>query len=483
MIKDVFIATDRTVEHLPWIYEGRVWKYWEKPMPTDYPESSSEFSQTFSSEEEKDAVTELEDTINDPDGVVADLIPATSYLRDYVGTYDVVAEPGVKTLLSPEKVGDADVIVAHYVKGEPNENEEEPAAPGEWVIVEDAEVIDGYVWGTLDSFSPVAVFKVGLEMVVYTSGTVIANGNPVLIDQDDNNDVYITNLNNNKKVKIPGRPLIIGGTYWTGDCKATSVTVKGVNFQTLGVFAGSYINPQGDPFKNETVKVTVVDSNISFVTGPCGAVKTDSLNYNFKDSIIKDYIGSGESIIGGKDAGTVNPDSTNKYANHNVSYNLDNVECDLVYVGGNCGYTWTGKGNCVAKNSKFGYYIAGGSNGTTEDSYIEATDCEIETMQSNNRGGVGNVSMKLKGNNKIANFFLLGDANDSTVNGTTNFVKAEIEKGAESNYNIAIGTQAGVAADQAVVDAVVGSLKISRGASFVISDADKKLLGEKLIIK
>lgn len=480
MMQDIFVATDPRVEHLPWIYTGRVFKYWEKLMPTDYPESSSEFSLTFKSEEEKSAVEELEDTINDPDGVVAQAIPATEYLRDYVGTYDVVAEPGERTLLSPEKVNGDNVLVLHYVKGEPDGEEE---VPGEWVKVEDAEIENGYVWGTLDGFSPVSVFLVEPEIAVYTSGTVICNGNPVLVDQDDNNDVYITNLNNGKKVKIPGRPLIIGGNYWTGDCKASNVTVKGVNFPTLGVFGGSYIDPEGDPYKVGTAKVTVIDSNISFVTGPCGAVKTDSLNYNFKNSIIKDYIGSGESIIGGKDAGTVNPDSTNKYANHNVSYTLDTVECDLVYVGGNCGYTWTGNGNCVAKNSKFGYYIAGGSNGTTDNSYIEATDCEIETMQSNNRGGVGEVSMKLIGNNKITNFFLLGDANDSTVNGTTKSVKAEIEKGAESNYNLAIGTQAGVAADQAVVDEVVKSVKISRGANFIISDADRKLLGEKLIIK
>ena len=480
--KDVFIATDRNVEHLPWIYEGRVWKYWEKIMPTNYPDSSSTFSLSFDSEESRAAVEELEDTVADPEGVIAQNMPANSFLRDYVGTYNVEGTPGELTLLSPEKVNTDSVVALHYVEAA-EDSEENQDAPGTWEVVEDAQVIDGYVWGTLESFSPIAIFTYAPDMEVYSSGLVIPNGNPVLFTQEDE-DVYVTNQNTGAKVKVPGRLLVIGGTYWEGDCASTSITFKGIKKTDAGIFAGSYINPESEvSAKLGDVKVTVVDSEISFVTGPCGAVKTESLKYNFKNSIIKDYIGSGESIIGGKDAGTKDPDSTNKYANHVVSYELDGVECDLVYAGGNCGYTWTGKCNIVAKNSKFGYYIAGGSNGTTENCYIEAEDCEIVTFQTNNRGIVGTVEGKFKGGNKVENFFLLGDANDSTVNGTTAKVKVDIDKGAGSNYNIAIGTQAGVAADQEVVDAVIDTVKISRGANFEISDADSKLLGDKLIIK
>ena len=122
---------------LPKIWQARIQKYWDKVMPANYPKSDSVFSLTFDNAEDKAAVTEFEETIKSEESVVATSIPEGHFFTEYLGCYDVttdvdpIPEEGIYTLLSPEKVTTNDTVTAlHY------EN-------GEWVVVEDAAVVDG----------------------------------------------------------------------------------------------------------------------------------------------------------------------------------------------------------------------------------------------------------------------------------------------------------------------------------------------------
>ena len=160
---------------LPKIWQGRITKFWDRVLPSNFPSSSSEFSLNYATNEEKEAVEEFESTLGTEESPAVEFIGEGNFVSNYFGTYDVSGETGVLTLLSPEKVDTNDEIIAlHYVNDE-------------WTKVEDAQVIDGYVWGTLTDFSPIAIIAIKKEISVETRDYlkvpkyVVAWGNPVRI--------------------------------------------------------------------------------------------------------------------------------------------------------------------------------------------------------------------------------------------------------------------------------------------------------------
>ena len=137
---------------LPKLWLARIPDIWDRHMPANYPVSSSEFSLSFGDEETRNAVIEMEHNLGTDESIITEeILPENCVMTGYVGTYDVLAESGVETLLSPERVDTDNVIAMHYAVTDGEEN-------GEWVQIEDIEVRDGYVWGTLTDFSPIAIF-------------------------------------------------------------------------------------------------------------------------------------------------------------------------------------------------------------------------------------------------------------------------------------------------------------------------------------
>lgn len=467
-------------EKLPKIWAGRIKKYWDKVMPANYPKSSSEFSLTFAGEE-KEVVDAFEADVATE---AAAAIDEGYFASEYIATYDVTGTPGEKTLLCPEAVtpGDLEEVKAlHY-------NEETES----WDNIEDIEVDEnGYVWGTLESFSPIAIILVKRDIEVLVPSYfpskkfIVANGNPISVYQDDNNTIFVKNLNSGKVLEATGITHIVGGTADGTSIGSTNVNVKGVvdSSNVLVIFAGSCWYSDAEEFVPVYVKeanATITDSVIRGVTGSAGAVRTEKANIVIKNTKLY-YSASCMVTINGKDCnGHADTDLTDKQYLKYFNGIIDGSEIEWAYFGGNSGYTYTHDGVLKVTNSKItGGLTCAGSNGTTNVANVEVENSEIESLQSCNRGFANDITIKVK-DCTIANMFALGDANDTSVNGIAKKVKLDTDKG---TYNFAIGTQDGVAATADVVENVITSVKFSRSADLTISEQDKLLLGNKLIIK
>lgn len=464
---------------LPKIWQGRITKFWDRVLPSNFPSSSSEFSLNYATNEEKEAVEEFESTLGTEESPAVEFIGEGNFVSNYFGTYDVSGETGVLTLLSPEKVDTNDEIIAlHYVNDE-------------WTKVEDAQVIDGYVWGTLTDFSPIAIIAIKKEISVETRDYlkvpkyVVAWGNPVRIYTEEDK-IVCENTATGYKINMTDEAVnsVIGGCLEQGDIESVDVTVLGVTNANLNVLGGSYCYDKNDFSKVGNVEkstVKVIDSTIRSVTGGLCSCRMKEFNIVASNSNIKSHIGAGESINqkDGKNVNTYDTIGLGSYSwTRNFNVVLDNSYCELIYAGTNCGYTYVENGIATLTNgSKADWFIAGGSNGkTTNSTLIVEKDSKVGIMQSTNRGEVSNVVMKAN-DSTVDNLFIYGDATDKTVNGIVDKVKVDTGAG---KYNILLGTQAGKAVT--TVDEVE-YVKVSRSADITISDSDKEILGKKFVVK
>ena len=465
---------------LPKIWQGRIQKYWDKiiPSPSTYPASNSTFSTSFDSEEETAAVSEFENQLGTEESVVPELLPEGTYASNYVGTYNVTAVDGERTLLSPERVSSENVVALHY-DGE------------SWNVVEDAEVVDGFVWGTLESFSPIAIFEYRKDIHFETSVPgipgipkfIVCEGNPVKVEyKEDDQKTYITNQNTGKTTELENvRSYIIGGSIDGTAIDATSITL--VNIRTNAVInkiiGGSVYVPEDEESFATVGTVNVMSENspiIGALTGSFGAVRTDKVVYNLKNVQRNLFLGCGESFA------RVNPpvpDLSNRAWAKEVVYSFENVNSDLAFLGQNCEYFYVDKTTASIKGGKFDYLISGGSNSRTNESTLDVKDAKIGIYQTTNRGNVASAKATFT-NCEVENLFVGGDATDKTVTGTTGSLKYDINAG---TYNIVVGTEDGHPLTQADIDHIVDSIKVSRSAEVTISDELKAMLGDKYIVK
>lgn len=452
------------------IWLQRIAGYGELTIPDNFPSSSSEFSLDFTKEEE-DAIKEMEANLGTEESIVKDEdLPANTLLAGYVGTFDVTGTPGEETLLSPIRVNTTDVVAYHL-----NDSNE---GTGVWTKIEDAHVVDGYVYGTLDSFSPIAVFTAKKDTYLDTSNKIckrpvfIANGIPVVIFKNDENKTIVKDANG-KETELPSNAYVFGGTVDGSTC-STSITVDGAAVSKI--LAGSFGE---DPEKPAVVtKATVNLINNAWVGGLTGsyyAVRTDEFVLNVNNAYAS-WIGNSESIWqdgpGHPDAGSM--DVMNLSAKQYVkkfTINADGLTCPLLFLGGNCGLTYTveGAGNFV--NSNIQYLICGGSNGGTEKtSKLEVRDSKVEFFQTNNRGFINNVHEVSFTNCEIVNLFVAGDSTDSTVTGTTGFVE-KIQVSKSTLEKLYAGTQGGVVVTSYDdLKAILGKIVISSSTDFAFGE-------------
>ena len=447
------------------VWLQRVDGYGELTIPDNYPASSSTFSLDFS-EEDKAAVAAMEANIGTDDSIVKpEDLPENTILGAYVGTFDVVGEPGVETLLSPVQINAPNAVAYHY-------NEEADS----WDQIEDAHVVDGYVYGTLDSFSPIAVFGVQRDTYLDTSNYVVkrplfvANGIPVVIYKDEEGKTVVKDANG-KITELPANAYVMGGTVDGSSIDSASVTVKGAKVSKI--LAGSFCD---DPEKPSMVKKAVVNlidnAWVGGLTGGYYASRIDEFTINATNAYVS-WIGSSESIWqdaagGAKNCGTMDVMSlaAKSYTNRFI-VNGDNLTCPLLFLGGNCGYTYTANASGNFKNSNIQYLISGGSNGGTDlVSKLNVVNSEIFIFQNNNRGFVKNVHEAKFEKSNIKNLFVLGDSTDSTVNGHTYKVeKIEVINGSTIEKLYA-GTQDGtVVTKYADLAAVLGKIVVCGSAS------------------
>lgn len=477
---------DISVEILPKIYLAVIPKYWYNPIPTDIPSSSSVFSLKYDTDEEFDAVKEMEANLNTGESIVTpEDIPENDTLSLYLGSYNVEGEPGELTLLNPNKIGNKDIgaVAYHYISGENDET------PGTWEKIEDAQVIDGYVWGTVDSFSPIAVFTTKpdtyyKENAEFMGGPAyIANGIPIVVSLNDKGKTIVTDAYG-KVTEIPATTVIVGGSY-DRDLESTNITVKGaVKFR--GIRAGSIRDGAAEtPLRVGKIIVNIedVDRASAGVTGSYGAVKTDEVEINIKNSKLS-FCGAGESICNGNDANAEWKQEGSlacKAWVKKARITLDNSFVETAFAGCNCGYMYTDDGSIIAKNgSSATWFLACGSNGRTNKGVATAENSTIEYMQTTNRGHDIEAELYVK-KSTVNYLFPTGDSTDKNVTGTIAKVKMEIDNG--SKANLYPGTNGGVVITAEDAEEIIDSIKISRSADITYKEDADIILKSKIKIK
>lgn len=465
---------------LPKIWMGRIQKYWDKFVPSNYPISSSSFSTNFKSDAAVVAVAKMEDEVVSENCIALEAIPENTYVSNYVGVYDVEGTPGELTLLCPEKVESENVVALHY-------NEETDS----WENIKDIQVIDGYVWGTLESFSPIAIFEYRNDIVII-DGTidgihkkcecvVVANGNSIKVYGEDDK-VFVVGPSG-IPVEITKKANIVGGTIDGTPIESTNVSVIGVKNRDLveRIYGGSVLN-NTDELPNttiNTINVTILDSDLNLVTGSAGAVRVNTSNVTIKDSVV-DNIATGQSMLTGIRDTSVSgkdPDYSCNVWVKNSNIFVSNSKIVLLFTAGNAGNQYTNNAYCKAENSKIDIFTAGGgSNGKTDFDIAELINCEIKVFQTVNRGKAGSVKTKIEKCN-IEKFYIGGEAEDKTVTGTTGSVKLDISTG---TYNFVIGTDGG---ELITTNDIVEYVKVSRSAEVTISEELLAILGSKYIVK
>ena len=471
---------DISVEILPKIYLAVIPKYWYCPIPTDIPVSSSVFSLKYDTDAEYDAVKEMESKLNTEESIVTpEDIPDKDRLSLYLGTYNVEGTPGELTLLNPNKIGikDIDAVAYHY-------NTETET----WDKIEDAQIIDGYVFGTVDSFSPIAVFTIKPDTYFVQEGqymncpTYVANGIPIVVSVNERGKTIVTDAYG-KVTEIPATTMIIGGSY-DRDLESTNITVKGA-VKFAGIRGGSVRDgAEETPLRVGKILINIedVDRVSSGVTGSYGAVRTEEIEINIKNSRLS-FCGAGESICNKNDANAEwgqNCSLASKAWIKKSKITLDNSFVECAYAGANCGYMFGDNVNIIAKNgSSATWFLSCGSNGATNKATATAIDSEIEYMQTTNRGPVNDSELVAK-DSTVNYLFVAGDSTDKTVTGTVNKSRVEVTNGKVNLYPGTLGGKAMTSEDaQKVVDVV----KISRTTELEYKENADEILANKIRIK
>ena len=477
---------DISNEILPKIYLAVIPKYWYDTIPTDIPESSSVFSLTYDTDEELEAVKDMESKLNTEESIVTpEDIPENEALSSYLGTYNVTGEPGELTLLSPKKLGnnDVDAVAYHYLVGDNGE--------GTWEKIEDTQVIDGYVWGTVESFSPISVFTVRpdtyyVDNVEYLNCPgYVANGIPIVVTTNESGKTIVTDAYG-KVTQITATTTIIGGSY-DRDLESTSVTLRG-DIKCAKIITGSVRDGAAEtPLKVGKVKVNIIDVDRTSmgVTGSYGAVRTDEVEINVVNSKIK-FCGGGESICNKNDANKddkENASLASKAWVKKVRITLDNsVVANEAYCSGNCGYLYGDDTAITLKNgSEAKWLLACGSNGATGSASATLINSKAKFMQTVNRGIVKESELYVK-DSEVEYLFPTGDSTDKTVNGIIEKVN-KVEINAGSKVNLYPGTNGGVAITKEDADKIIKRIEISRNADVTYEEDADKILGDVIVIK
>lgn len=444
---------------LPKLWLQAIPKYWvERRIPNKYPtDTSSEFSRYFNTREISEAVKYMEKNLESDDSILVDIVPENCIISGYLGTYNVSGETNERVLLSPQRVPDnaVGVIAMHYEE-----------TSDSWVEINDIELKDGYVYGILDSFSPIAVFTLGKDTFIDTSHELsdndifVCNGIPIkIVKNEDNESIIVDSYGRETKLN---NMWIVGGTIDGTDVNSTSISAVDID-DLAKIFAGS-ICTETDKIVNVNSASVYIDNCIfDSLTGNGYNNRMENLSFDIRNSAFTTVIGlSNVYKIG----------SAKKDSNYGVdlgfganaylakaTVKLNNVTGDLVYLGGNNGLSYVHSVNATMTNCHNDTVTTGGSNGYTKSVNLTMEDCYLSgCLQTVNRGKVGYSNITLK-NNTIKKVFI-GGSTDSDVNGEIESVKYHIKSG--NDISLHVGTNKGEVLDSVSAKNIIDSLRVSR---------------------
>lgn len=474
----------RPAEYLPKCIVARIDKYWYPTLPVDYPESSSIFS--FTTGDDKVAMLAMEANLGTEESIIdPETLPENSAVGAYLGTYDVEAEPGETTLLSPNRLPDNAIgaIAYHY-------NAEEDT----WTQIEDIEITDGYVWGQLDEFSPIAVFAlvisayitdVSTEILGQTGNVLVCNGLPVKVHLDDEGKIIAET--GAVQYELAEGDSIVGGSFDGTPVKSTNIYI-GEGVKLNYVVGGSWVSSKEDA-KNHTdsIKVVAKGATIGILTGAGIWNSADLVEISIEDTKIERGMGTQMCYVKGKSSNKTMEDSdkglgANQWVKKAVVTAKDS-DIAVLYPGGSNGYCTTMDAEMTVENCTCEYLCNGQSNGTIYNVKSTITDSTITYFNNNNRGHYYDGKVYFKGGNTVENLFVFCD-NDPNKEMADVRGKIYVDINAGDKANLYVGSVANhevTTAEEA--DLYLDAVKISRSADITYERNADAVLKDVLRIK
>lgn len=461
---------------LPKLWLMRIPEFWDRKVPEGYPATESVFSLTFESEEVKAAVLDMEAKLNTEESIVTiDMIPENERLGNYLGTYDVTGEPGESVLVSPVKLSELDrnVLVFHY-------------ADEAWSQVENVEVKDGYVYATVESFSPFAVFTTRRDTFYQETGTVfngptyVANGIPVVITPSETEGNVVVTDANGKVTEVPNNAFIIGGTIDGSEVEKTSVTIKDVAESTLGIISGSFAE-EGIVYLADA-NLVIKNSSVKSIGAGYYGCRLSNAYFLIENSTVTNMCaGFSRWAKGNKDSNTATTCEglgAKAWVKNSVM-DIVNSTVSLLYGGGGSGYSYVDDVVMNIAGSKIEYLTAGGSNGKTNVTKVTITDSEVKSIHSANRGIVCDSTINVS-NSVVEELAPLGRT-ASDVTGTDEKVLVNLSNG--GNVTIDTGINGGIPVTKEVANECVSAIKISRTTDVTYTNGADYIYGDVIVIK
>ena len=480
MTKD-FFSTEKI---LPKCCLAVIQKYWYKKIPTNYPNSSSTFA-FVTTKEEKQAVLDMEAKLDTEDSIITpDLIPTNETVNDYLGTYDVIGDTGVLTLLSPNAIDkDATSAIAFHYNNE----------SATWEKIEDIQIIDGYVYGILNSFSPIAVFTFRKDTFLDDSKTVlpvavfVCNGIKTKIYTNENGET-VTEDAYGKITVLPDGAWVIGGSIDGSDIESTDITVYGVTMAG-SIIGGSFLyTSQGNKNYTKNIRINAKDSTISSIVGVGIWNCVDNLNITAENCKCSAVIGAQECYFNKITSNATLEDSTKRLLSNQwikkSEIHIKDCESYVVYAAGNSGYSYTKDATLYIDGGKYTYVCNGQSNGTVDYCFAEIKNATIDYLNTNNRGHYGSGDTTVK-NCIIKEAYIFADPKtpDTQMADISGKISMDIEGSTVIN-DFCVGAISNIeVATAEVAKKYIKSFKISRDAKITYTRNAESILKDIIILK
>lgn len=476
-----------TEEQLPWIKQAIIPEYWyaNKKIPTDIPESSSTFS-FIMTEAEKEAVAEMEANINTEESIIdPEVIPENSALGTYLGTYDVTGEAGVLTLLSPNRVPEEITGVAAY-----HYNEE----ADEWSQIENAEVIDGYVWGTLEEFSPIAVFTFRKDTYLVKNDTgfkkdvFVCVGIPTRVYKDEE-DKIIAEDGYGKKTELTEDTIIVGGTIDGSSLNSTNLYV-GAGVKLFKIIGGSYCMTKDESFKNHVNSIKLVVEGCESTQAITGAGVWCSADevYIEATNVKAGGLGCQESYRQGMCSNVTLDDAklgfgSKQWVKHSKIVIKDS-EIQVLYCAANNGMSYTKDAEIIVDGGTYEWYCTGQSNGRVDNSTAKVSNATISYFNHNNRGSYGSGKSVMKACTITEGYvFCDPKEDDKECAEVTGKIAVDFDKDCVIN-DYCVGKISNVeVVDNATAKLYIDYVKVSRDTNITYTRNAEVILGDLLAIK
>ena len=470
-------------KYLPKCWLAVIEKYWYPTLPIDYPETTTVFD--FVTGDDKAAMIEMEKNLGTEDSIIsAEDVPDKEAVGAYLGTYDVEGEVGEEVLISPNKLPDNAIGALAYHYDSENDS---------WDNIDTVEVKDGYVYATLDEFSPIAVFA--LKRAAYYDTTksqipanvYVCNGLTTKVYKNDEDKIVAET--DGVITELTEGDAIVGGSYDGTDIESTNLFLNGVKIDF--VIGGSWVyGTVDDGVKNHTksINVKATDCEIGTITGAGIWNCADQVTLNISGCKITRGVGNQMAYYKQHDSNHTLEDSAKLLgANQWVRKSIINIKDSNVYcmyAAGNNGYATTLDATMYAENCEFEYGCNGQSNGTVVNVSSTLKDCKVQILNENNRGYWGNGSLTLKGGNEVDKAYVLGDITDmptAEVTGKVDLFDVSATDTVKEFYVGAVGNAE--VKDYETASKYINAVKISRSANVIYANNADVVLKDILSIK